>query len=150
MDRMTPIAVANWPDEAMRTPNSPCLWVAEATVDGRTNTARSRHGAPNELARQLVAARLRDWPMVIRYRGLAATITWRSFHDTATWTYGESDQPLRRVRYKERPEGLFVESGPGQKCVSSRVYVSLEGTRADTFETGPPVPAGERAYVSSS
>jgi hypothetical protein len=37
------------------------------TVEGRTYTARSRHGAANELARQLVAAGLADRPMVIRH-----------------------------------------------------------------------------------
>jgi hypothetical protein len=32
-------------------------------VEGRTYTARSRHGPANELARQLVAARLVDRPL---------------------------------------------------------------------------------------
>jgi hypothetical protein len=113
---MTPISVTCWPDEATRTPNSACTWVAEAMVDGRTYTARSRHGAPNELARKLVAAGIIDRPMVIHYRGLAGTMTWRSFHAAATWTYSEGDQPLRRVRYKEQPEGLFLRSGDGENA----------------------------------
>jgi hypothetical protein len=46
---------------------SACVWIAEVTVEGRTYTARSRHGAANELARQLVAAGLADRPMVIRH-----------------------------------------------------------------------------------
>jgi hypothetical protein len=50
--------------------------MAEATVEGRTYTARSRHGPANELARQLVAAGLVDRPMVIRYHGLAGTLTY--------------------------------------------------------------------------
>jgi hypothetical protein len=64
---MIPIAVMTWPIEATRTPNSACVWIAEVTVEGRTYTARSRHGAANELARQLVAAGLADRPMVIRH-----------------------------------------------------------------------------------
>jgi hypothetical protein len=63
ISRVIPIAVMTWPDEAARTSNSACVWIAEATVDGRTYTARSRHGPANELARQLVAAGLPDRPM---------------------------------------------------------------------------------------
>jgi hypothetical protein len=85
-------------------------------VDGRTYTARSRHGAPNELARQLVAAGIIHRPIVIRYCGRAGTMTWRSFHAAAMWTYSEGDHPLRRVRYKEHPEGLFFRSGNGENA----------------------------------
>jgi hypothetical protein len=53
---MIPVAVMTWPIEATRTPNSACVWIAEATVEGRTYSARSRHRAANELAWQLVAA----------------------------------------------------------------------------------------------
>jgi hypothetical protein len=66
-----PIAVMILPDEAARTSNSAWVWIAEATVEGRTYTALSRHGPANELARQLVAAGLPDRPMVICYLGLA-------------------------------------------------------------------------------
>jgi hypothetical protein len=54
--------------------------------------------------------------MVIHYRGLAGTMTWRSFHAAAMWTYSEGDQPLRRVRYKEQPEGLFLGSRDGENA----------------------------------
>ena len=118
---MIPIAVTTWPDEATRTSNSACVWIAEATVEGCTYTARSRHGPANQLARQLVAAGFPDRSMVIRYRELAGTMTYRSFHAAATWTYSEGDRRLRRVRYREPPEGVFLGSGTGQKCVSSPV-----------------------------
>src|SRR5215469_15568842 len=104
---LTPITVTCRPLEATRTANSPCSWIAEATIEDQTYTAKARHGAPNELARQLVAAGLADRPMVIRYRGLAGSLSYRSFHAAAKWTYKEGDRPLRRVRYKERPEGAF-------------------------------------------
>ena len=112
---MTPITVTTWPDEATRTPNSTCVWIAEAAVDGRTYTARSRHGASNELARRLVAAGISDRPMAIHHRGLAGVMTWPSFHTAARSTFAEGDRPLRRVQYKERPEGVFLGSGTGQK-----------------------------------
>jgi hypothetical protein len=57
---MTPISVTCRPDESTRSPSSACLWIAEATVDGRVYVARSRHGAPNGLGRQLVDAGLAD------------------------------------------------------------------------------------------
>lgn len=98
---MTPITVTTWSEETTRTPNSVCIWVAEATVDSRTYTVRSRHGAANELARQLVTAGLADRPMVISNRGRVGTGTYRSFHAAAQWTFTEGNQPLRRVRYME-------------------------------------------------
>ena len=104
--RVIPIAVTAWPDEATRTSNSACVWTAEAMVEGRTYTAQSRHGPANQLARQLVAAGFPDRSMVIRYRGLAGTMTYRSLHAAATWTFSEGERRLRRVRYKEPPEGI--------------------------------------------
>ena len=83
-------------------------------VEGRTYTARSRHGPANQLARQLVAAGFPDRPMVIRYRGLAGTMTYRSFHAAATWTFSEGERRLRRVRYRAPPDGVFLGSGPGK------------------------------------
>ncbi|HJZ15004.1 MAG TPA: hypothetical protein VJ251_06090 [Stellaceae bacterium] len=52
--------MTTWPDEATRTSNSACVWTAEATVESRIYTARSRHGPANQLARQLVAAGFPD------------------------------------------------------------------------------------------
>jgi hypothetical protein len=132
ISRVIPIAVTTWPDEATRTSNSACLWIAEAMVECRTYTARSRHGPANELARQLVAAGLPDQSMVVRYRGLAGSMTYRSFHAAATWTFSEGERTLRRVRYREPPEGVFLGRGTGQKCVSSPVVepVSANGRKA--------------------
>jgi hypothetical protein len=135
---MTPITVTTWPDEATRTPNSACAWVAETMVEGRVYVARSRYGAANELARQLVASGLADRPMVIHYRGLAGVMTYGSFHAAATRTFREGDQPLHRVRYREQPEGLFLVLGTGQKCVSSPGDDELDPTAADTHETHSP------------
>ena len=140
---MIPISIRTWPDEATRTPNSACVWIAEATVEGRTYTARSRHGPANELARQLVAAGLADRPMVIRYHGLAGAMTYRSFHSAATWTFGEGERTLRRVRYREQPEGVFLGGGTRQKCVSSPVPDDMESLPANGRKAEAEPPAVE-------
>jgi hypothetical protein len=66
------------PDEPTRTPNKSCRWVAEAVVDGRTFTARSRYGVSNELARVLVAAGIADAPMRVHSAGLRGYAAYRS------------------------------------------------------------------------
>ena len=53
-----------------RTRNSSAAWLAECEVDGRRFEAKSRHGAPNELARRLVEAGVPDAPIEIHYDGL--------------------------------------------------------------------------------
>ena len=133
---MTPITVTCWPYQATRTPKSACVWIAEATVDGRVYIARSRHSAPNELARQLVAAGVADRPMVIHCRGLAGTMTWRSFHAAARWTFSEGDRPLHRVRYKQRPEGLFLVSGDGENAFHREPDDVVVIPEPDSLKTG--------------
>ena len=82
-------------------------WIAHTLLDdGSTFTARSRSGAPNELARMLVAANIPDQPMqVFDTHRDRWTIKYRSFHEAAKWTYAEgAATPLRRVRWTPRPE----------------------------------------------
>jgi hypothetical protein len=66
---------------------------------------------------------------VIRYHGLAGDHDLRSFHAAATWTFSEGERRLRRVRYKEPPEGIFFGSGTGQECVSSPAADEVSGRR---------------------
>ena len=113
------VEVVTWPDEATRTPNSPCLWIAETTIDGRTYAARSRHGAANELKRQLVNNGLTDRPMIVRRQGRPGEMTYRSFHAAAKSTCSEgASTPLRRVPYREQPEGMFPPPAEPRKCVT--------------------------------
>jgi hypothetical protein len=133
---MTPITVTCWPDATTRTPNSSCLWIAEATVDGHVYVARSRHGAPNELARRLIAVGIAERPMVISYRGRARSIIYCSFQAAATWTFSEGDQPLRRVRYKEQPEGLFLRSGDGENAFHRAQDDLVVTPEPDPLKTG--------------
>jgi hypothetical protein len=51
------------PLENTRTPERSSIFEAECEIDGRRYSARSRHGAPNELARVLVSAGLPDQPV---------------------------------------------------------------------------------------
>ena len=47
-------------------------------IDGQSFSARSKHSAPNELARQLVAAGIPDASMEIAYAGLRGTMSYRA------------------------------------------------------------------------
>ena len=114
-----PIEVTCRPLEGSRTSQSPCAWLAEATVDGVPYSARSRNGAANKLARLLVAAELADRPMLIRYQGLAGSMNYRSFHAAARAILKEGNRPLRRVRYRELPEDGFPCTRTDRKRGSS-------------------------------
>ena len=73
--------------------------------------------------------------------GLAGTMTYRSFHAAARWTFSEGERTLRRVRYREPPEGVFLRSGTGQKCVSSLVADDVEILPANRRKAEAPPPA---------
>lgn len=97
-----PINVTIQPDENSRTADRGCVYIAEAEIDGRFFRARSRHGAANELARQLLAAGIEDRPMRVHQRGLRGHLTWRSFHEAARWMCEESStRALRRIRWTD-------------------------------------------------
>ncbi len=95
------IKMRQWPVEGTRTPGKSSIFEAECEIDGRCYSARSRHGAPNELARLLVSVGIADQPVEVSHAGIRGCITYRSLHDLARWTYQESSAvPLRRVRWK--------------------------------------------------
>jgi hypothetical protein len=110
------INVVTWAQEDTRTARG-SLWIAECALeDGRVFTARSRSGALNELARQLVEAGVPDAPMQVydTRRGLK-TLSCRSFHAAAQWTFTEGNRPLQRIRYQEYPTNISGGiSGKGQ------------------------------------
>jgi hypothetical protein len=93
------------------------LWVAMAEIGGKTYSATSRHGAPQALARVLVAAGITDQPVEvrsevcvfdngneIRTEELRGCIRYRSLHAMAEATLEEGDRPVHRARFKERPQ----------------------------------------------
>ena len=99
------ITIWQRPLENIRTPERPSVFEAECEVDGRRYAARSRHGAPNELARVLVSAGVPDQPVEMRQVGINGCTTCRSLHQLARWTYVESATvPLRRGRWKPLPD----------------------------------------------
>jgi hypothetical protein len=87
-----------------------CLYVAEATIDGMTYSARSRHGAPNALARHLLAKGITDQGAVITYEGVAGGLYYRSLHAMARWTFTEGNFPLSRVRWQPRQNAFSAET----------------------------------------
>jgi hypothetical protein len=139
------------------------LWEASTEIGSKSYSAVSRHVAPQTLARVLVAAGIPDQPVevrseicvfddgkTIRTDELKGCIRYRSLHAMARYTFEEGDRPLHRVRYTERPggifpveeeqlpEGLVLGGRGGQKCVSLSAYGSLEGMATDTAENGCP------------
>jgi hypothetical protein len=96
------------------------LWEATTEVDGRPYSAAGRHGAPQALARVLVAAGIADQPVEvrsevsifdngaeIRTEELRGCIRYRSLEAMAETTFEEGDRPLHRARFKERPQIAF-------------------------------------------
>jgi hypothetical protein len=147
------------------------LWEASTEFGSKTYSAVSRHGAPQALARMLVVAGIPDQPVevrsgicifddgkTIRTEELKGCIRYRSLHAMARYTFQEGDRPLHRVRYAERPEGVFpVEEehlleglalgGRGrQKCVSSLVLGQREVPEPNLSKIVASAPAGEMRF----
>ena len=76
-------------------------------------------------------------------------MTYRSFHAAATWTFSEGERRLRRVRYKEPPEGVFLGSGTGQKCVSSPAADEVARPPANGRKAEAPLPAVETRHCEA-
>ena len=102
------ITIIQQPLQETRTPENSCLWLAECMVGGRHFEARSRRGAPAELARTLVAAGVPDQAVVVDAvvgghlrRG---ALTYRSLRRLAGWTWTEGDRPLQCVPYRSPSE----------------------------------------------
>jgi hypothetical protein len=95
------IRVYQHPEANTQSAKKGCSWVAEAIVNGISYSARSRHGAPQELARTLVAAGIPDAPMQVTTAGLRGETTYRSFYAAADRTIEENAKtPLRSRRYR--------------------------------------------------
>ena len=106
------IRILQWPLENTRTRGRSCLYEAECEIDGWRYWARSRHGAPNELARLLVSSGVPDQPVEVRQVGIRGYLSWRSLHEMALWTYEESATvPLRRVGWKPLPDFTAASRG---------------------------------------
>jgi hypothetical protein len=107
------ITMRQRPLENTRTPERSSIFEAECEVDGQRYSARSRHGAPNELARLLVSAGVTDQPVEVRHAGIKGCLSWRSLHELGGWTYEESaGVPLRKVRWRPLPD--FIAAGRGR------------------------------------
>jgi hypothetical protein len=129
------IIVHQRPDEPTRTPNKSCRWIAEAVVDGRTFTARSRYGVSGELARVLVATGIPDAPMQVHSAGLCGYAAYRSFHEAAKRTYEESaTRPVHRVRWVDpavRAARIIAAFGPKQGVIAPAATPVPPGASVD-------------------
>jgi hypothetical protein len=134
------ILISAFPLEGTRSADRSCKWRAECVVCGVNYAAESRSGAPNELARKLIAAGVDPGLQVeICYRGAAGHMSYPSLAGAAKWTFEESaHRPLRRVRYRERSWGISFGGGDGQK-------------RGDSSEIdSPPVPSSRTHEIALS
>jgi hypothetical protein len=110
-----PIVVRVRPLEETRTPNSSCIWLGECDVDGRRSEARSRHGAANALARELVAAGVADRPLEVHFDGRAGCLRWGTFAAAAKRTYTEGNRPLQCIRWIAPQEAVqAIRAAPKQ------------------------------------
>jgi hypothetical protein len=91
-------------------------WRATATTHGQMYEATGRHGAPQALARVLVAAAiangvgmratLADQPVTVTTEDVPGKMIYRSLHGMAKWTFAEGNLPLRRARWQPRPDNI--------------------------------------------
>ena len=104
MEAAAIIRVYQRPEEKTRSANNGCVWIAEIIVNGVSYVARSRHGAPQDLARVLVAAGIPDAPMQVTTAALRGETTYRSFYAAADRTIEEDAKVAVRSRRYRPPQ----------------------------------------------
>jgi hypothetical protein len=138
--RVIPIAVTTWPDEATRTSNSASLWIAEATVEGRAYTARSRHGPPISWRSSLFAA---GFPRSADGHPLP----WAGRDHDISLVPCPGDVDLQRNEScvasgtESCQKGSFSAARSGKRCVSSSVADDVERPPANGRKAEAPLPA---------
>jgi hypothetical protein len=112
-----------------RTRENSCAWLAEATINGCQFEAKSRRGAPHELARALVAAGIPDQPVQVENAGRRGAMHYRSLHSMAGGTFTEGIHTLlSRAPYREfslTADCPALRIGEGQNGANSQADVSL-------------------------
>ncbi len=94
------IAITQRADEASRSPDRRCYYVASAEVDGIAYAARARYGAANDIARQLVAAGIPDQSVIARTMPQGWELGYHSLYRLATRTVSEGPtRPLHEHRW---------------------------------------------------
>ena len=114
-------------NEASRTPDRPCFYDANTSVDGVTYAARARYGVCNEIARQLVAAGIPDQPVTAIQQPQGWQINYRSLHHMALRTIEEGATTLIRGRTWRDPSDRMAAGGWG------KVILSQEPVSASTY-----------------
>jgi hypothetical protein len=134
-----------------RTAENSCAWLASAAVDNVIHTARSRRGAPHELARALVAAGVPDQQVSVTHEDLRGEMSYPSLHRMADRTYVEGrSTTLHGARYRE--DERFAASGEGvaEAIGLPETPAPPTSTNALQLPAGPTGhPAGERRQCAS-
>jgi hypothetical protein len=114
------LVIHQWPDEATRTAENNCVYEAEAIIDDKRYSARSRRGGPFALARLLLAAGVADQPVLVTHAAMRGQMRYGSLHWMAEQTIEESARkPVHGTRYREFPgredarEDAVSEGGAG-------------------------------------
>lgn len=138
------IVITQRADAPSRSADNSCAYDADTEIGGIAYSARSRRGASNELARQLVAAGIPDQPVIVRTFGLTGEIGYRSLHRLAAWSYSEGRTTrLQRARWTDPAERF----GPAMDHPGEANLVGV--TAADVSLHPAPLPsfAGQPVQV---
>jgi hypothetical protein len=112
------VTIRQYPLEDSRTSENSCAWIAETEIAGQRFEAKSRRGAPQELARALVAAGVPDQPVRIEHAGLRGHMAYPSLHRMAGVTYVEGRSTiLHRARYREDERFAASEEGAAEPII---------------------------------
>lgn len=118
-----------------RTAENSSKWEVRAEVDGVVYRATSRRGAPQELARVLVAAGVGDCPVRVFSEQSPGTSIYRSLYAMAKFTFTEGKtRSLRQVRWTSPEEIAAAFAGKPQ---------NRGGTPSEVPEVGATVVAAK-------
>jgi hypothetical protein len=114
-----------------RTSENSCEWAASAEVGGVVYLARSRRGAPFELARALVSAAIPDQAVSVEAAGVRGAMTYPSLHRMATRTLTDGVSTLLQLtRHREFPSAVppncpALRMQEGHNAATPNAVVSL-------------------------
>jgi hypothetical protein len=106
------IKIRQRPDEASRSPDKSCRWIAECDLDGEHYEAQARLDAPNALARLLVDIGVADLQVVLITAGVRGEMTYPSLHRMAQRTIVESlTTPIRSTKWRPPTWDIMTKTG---------------------------------------
>jgi hypothetical protein len=121
-------------------------WLATATIDGVTYSAKSRSCAVAALCRELVAGGVIDGPMTVTFDGVAGQMTIRSIYKFAGTTTTEGDAPLHRVKWHlyQGPQNAQPRDRDEARMAEEEAPVLREGSDNHASVEAPPLSVTDR------